>query len=527
MIKRSKLLTALICIILSVICVFGVVFTGCAEYNPPENNGGGNTVIDDPDDPENPSDENTNDFTVQLLIKPSSKADWQNFTYEYYEGSDGNNGVHEQSWIKWETIRVQWTNLETGARHFSTLNEDGKATCAGLDGDYKVTIINVPTGFTYDPNINYADNISKETKIDLYKIQKVISVQTLKYISAEIYYEVNVVESTGAYRAVLENKEDKIMFAYHPRSQGTYSLTSLVDVTANKINPKLAVYGGMLGTHIAEKIATKDDGGSENTYTKNIYWEYNISVDETKGSNAFFFELSSTSVDGDNSYPITVDFLIQRDGDYTRTDLSTTVEPTEDFSKTPAKPEGTFTWAALNTVTDGLIVSSKKVILNTEPGRLASYLQAGATFEMGEQATLNDGYYYFYTYNEATNTYTLTDRLYAVVNKANDVFDLGNSQLWSVRYLQDSENSSLFYNYTQFLSIYQEHCNSDGAYPVNEELAKFLQNFCVHNRLFNDGNGAAETVRVTYTDANGVTHTGGFNADEKGMWLISCGYYQQ
>ncbi|MGN0807878.1 MAG: hypothetical protein ACI4MN_05490 [Candidatus Coproplasma sp.] len=513
MIKRKRFLTALICIILSLICAFGFAFSGCGEYKPPENGSDVPVLPDDPDEPDEPVDENENDFTVQLTIK-NGKV-WQNFTYDFYEASDDRNGVHEQGWIKWENIRVQWTNIDTGARHYGTLNSDGKAVYAGLDGDYKVTLTNMPTGFTYEPNINYADNISKHIEIIIYKIGSTSGVKTLYNLSDHsISYKAYLIKTTGVYRAVLENQDDRVMFAFSTDKQGTYSLTSLVDVTANMINPKLTVYMGQLsGGFVTDAFASKDDGGSENTYTKNIYWEYNISADETKGGNALIFELYSTSRDGNASYPLTVDFLLQRDGDYTRTDLSTTVQVTEDFEKTPPQPEGTFTWAKDNPVTVDNLVNSKTVILNTEEGRDADYLKSGATVEMGVQATEDDGYYYFFTYNEETNTYTLTDRVYAVVNKANDVFDLLNTQNWPVRYLLDCEDSSKAYNYTSFLATYQEHCNDDGAYPVNAELAKFLQDFCTTKKIFNDGTGDAEVL--------------GYNADEKGMWLISCGYYQQ
>ncbi|MGN1104289.1 MAG: hypothetical protein ACI4QI_05370 [Candidatus Coproplasma sp.] len=531
MIKRSKFLSALLCIILSLVCAFGLIFAGCGEYKPPENNG--DNPVDpvdpvDPDNPDDPVDENANDFTVQLMVKSNSSSVWEKFTNEYYEASDGKE-VHEQGWIKWETIRVQWTNVETGARHYANLNKDGKAVCAGLDGDYKVTLTSLPTGFTYEPNINYTDNISKHIEVDIYQLQKESSTRTIYSLSDHsIKYTLHLLKNTGAYRTVLYSRDDKVMFAFQSKKQGTFSLTTLVDVTENKINPKLTKYNGNLsGNYVTNPSEYKDDGGSENTYTKNIYWEYNISADEI-GGNAFFFELSSTSIDGNDSYPITVDFLLQRDGDFTRTEYVTTpVKVTEDFTKTPAQPEGTFTWAARNSVTDGLVLSSKKVILNTETGRLADYLKMGATVEMGTQATLNDGYYYFFTYNEATNTYTLTDRLYAVIGKENEILDISDSSSWNFRYLQDCDEPTKFNNYLEFADIYKEHCNEDGAYPVNAELAKFLQDFCITKQVFNDGNGLAETVSLTYTDANGVTVTSGYSADEKGMWLFSCGYYKQ
>ncbi|MGN0812291.1 MAG: hypothetical protein ACI4MQ_02125 [Candidatus Coproplasma sp.] len=699
MIKLKKFLTAFICVILSLICAFGVAFSGCAEYKPPEDNGGNTPVVpDDPDDPEEPVDENVNDFSVQLVVK--NNKTWQNFTYDYYEASDNRGGAHEQGWIKWDSIRIQWTNVETNARHYAALNSDGKAVCPGLDGDYKVTIFNVPTGFTYEPNVNYADNISKKIEIIVYKIQTYSSIQTLHNVSDHsIMYEVHVVKNTGVYRAVLENKDDKVMYAFQTNKQGTYSLTSLVDVTENKINPKLTVYSGILGNYVTNALASKDDGGSENSYTKNIYWEYKISANETKGSNALFFELYSTSVDGNASYPLTVDFLIQRDGDFTRQEYDTSpVKVTEDFTKTPPTPEGTATEAAdspntgtkwcdssavilnsesgilsfksknnvygskfvrreeltdqiiLNTAegiagfkenylqrfsdkdgvdvivnTDGVTANdgnyyyysysyaegelrdefnevigktktytftltdkysfeilmntaegieefktkvnnqdakvvrkeilNHEVVLNTPQG-IASFRQAvgenatvswgnvprndgnyyyvvydetGDTYTMtekfevydgqnryftynastdtyvvGERYYSTDGYYYFYEYEEATDTYILTDRLYAVIDAAvNSLVNLTDTNI-NYRFLNGK-------NYFEFINTYRAYCNSDGAYPVNEELAQMLKNYCLSTNMFNDGYGQAESA--------------GYNADEDGMWLLACKYY--
>lgn len=372
MIKRTRFLTALICIILSIVCAFGMIFTGCGEYKPPENQGDTPVTPDypeNPDDPENPEEVVSTDFSVQLVVK--NNKTWQNFTYDFYDASDNKNGVHSQDWIKWESIRIQWTNVETGARHFGTLNNDGKATCAGLDGDYKVTIFNVPTGFTYEPNINYADNLTKNIEIIVYKIQKTSGTKVLFNLSDHsISYKALMIKNTGVYRAVLEDKDDKIMYAFQTSKQGVYSLTTLADITENKINPKLTVYSGNTsGGFVTDALGSKDDGGSANTYTKNIYWEYRISADETKGGNALFFELYSTSLDGNSSYPLTVDFLIQRDGDFTRTEYDTTPVPvTEDFSKTPPTPTGTPTNAFDSPNTGTKWCDSTAVILNSESG---------------------------------------------------------------------------------------------------------------------------------------------------------------
>lgn len=61
---------------------------------------------------------------------------------------------------------------------------------------------------------------------------------------------------------------------------------------------------------------------------------------------------------------------------------------------------------------------------------------------------------------------------------------------------------------------YNDYVNGDGVVPVTQELKDFLQKYSVNQRLFNDGNGYAETS---------VTPT--FDAGEYDQWLFACGYY--
>lgn len=505
MIKRKKFLCALICVILSV-CTFAcVAFSGCAEYTPPQTPAPEPSIPESPSNPETPSNpEEEQGFSVQLIVNNNKL--WQNFTKDFYEASDGNGGVHEAGWVNWANIKVQWIDVQTGERFIAPINEQGKAVYADLDGDFKVTLTSVPTGFTYEPNLHSADNITKGIEITLYKIQTPGSKLTLwnGYDHTE-YAGVRRINSTGAYRVTLSSNQDRMMFAFSAGKQGTYSFTTLVDVSQNKINPKLSLYRGNLASKAIYYWQDKDDGGAENTYTKNVSWQYYLAASEASGNNAFIFELYSSSIDGNASYPLVVDFLIQRDGDYTKDTYTTTpVEVTEDFTKTPAKPSGTFTWAARNPATEGLLLDSSKVILNTEKGR------ENKTVLMGEQATENDGYYYFYSYDQATKTYTLTDRLYAAVNTANEIVDFTNP-LMNFRYLQG-------HDYREFVKTYKAYCNSEGAYPVNEELALFLQRYSLEQRLFNDGYGLAETTEVD----------GGYYAsDEDSMWMFACGYYKK
>jgi len=63
-------------------------------------------------------------------------------------------------------------------------------------------------------------------------------------------------------------------------------------------------------------------------------------------------------------------------------------------------------------------------------------------------------------------------------------------------------------------SGYASYCNSDGCYPVTQELKDFLQKYSVSQLLFRDGQGFVETSKVISVFAT-----------EDDQWLFACGYY--
>lgn len=608
--KRTNLFKTFFCIIFSLLLAF-CCFAGCTEYKPPENTGDPDAPVlpSDPDDPDAPVEpEDTDKFTVQLIIKPQSNRPWINFTKAYYNSANSN----VKSPVQWDSLQVQWLNKRTGERHYSYLDDEGKAECTGLDGDYQVTLVFLPTGFTYEPNTQTADNFDKNIDVPLYKVQSIGKEYQYQY---EYYYY--KLGSTGAYSVTLNSSADRPLFQYTPPEQGTYSFRTLVDVSADLVNPKLnmrtgnSAYISMIPENQLPSDQRQDGGGAEGTYTKNVYWQYSIAASYI--GNCFYFELYSETRDEAKGYPITVYFLIERDGDYSDPmDDITEVTVTEDFSKTPETPEGTFTYTynrpgVSNSKLDQTAVmlnttvgrkGKKLVMLNTDEGRNGRevlmlnteegrgdknvnmgdnatlddgkyykfeydsvtdvytltdeavknteanidditdsvVIGANVTYNDGEyyyftyddengmynltekvtgkiaagglalggQASYNDGYYYYYEYDEDKSIYTLTDRVYAKLNAANAVMDFSDSEHVRVNNVEG-------YNYTKFLADYQDHCNAQGCYPVNEELMLFLQRYAVSQRLFNDGNGYAEML--------------GLNSDEYSMWMFSCGYY--
>ena len=92
-------------------------------------------------------------------------------------------------------------------------NERGIATIEGLDGNYFVTLKNIPDGYTYNPNpynmetdtYGYeVSNDNSETTIELYKIGTTKGAGSTEYNRT-------VMTRTGVYRATLTGNEHKIL----------------------------------------------------------------------------------------------------------------------------------------------------------------------------------------------------------------------------------------------------------------------------------------------------------------------------
>ena len=488
MAKRIKNLIALL--VLPVL-IFAVAFAGCGEYVPPTggngsvtdpgNQGGSNKPGDtgNPDDPENPgTSDDPNDpgepdpfdgnFGVRLVLVNKNAVE-RNFTSEICK----------------DVVKMvaQWTDKETGDIFRSPFDERGIAINASLDGDYTVSILNIPKGYTYETNIYTANNYEKQLNVILYELGTLGSKKRLGDYS---YYKLN---NTGVYRTELTSEDDKVMFQFAPTRQGVYSFLTLVDITANEINPLVDVHNGNIAWINPNPMITVDGGrgvGMENSYTKNAYWSYDLTTDEV--GNVFYFVLYSTCINVD-AYPLTVDFIVQRDGDFHRRYTSSTaVEVTEDFSKTPTTPKGKFTYCA----------------------------NRGGTLKMLDQSLVKlnpeDGYYYYY--DEVTGEFNEHNRLYARITSGNEVSDegfTGEHVIGLLNYLVGYDRSDPKY-YTSFIKTYASHVNGDGCYPVNEELKTFLQIFAVSQAYFLDGKGLAELFAR-------------YNADEDSQWMYACGFY--
>lgn len=475
----AKMFKRFISLLALLVLTMAFVFAGCATYVPPT---GGPTTDDKPGEGQGDTDKPTkptpseDGFSVQLMLVDRD-ANKTPFTSQVYKDV-----------VKME---AQWTDLDTRQVYSAKFDENGFAQYPSLDGDYTVNILNVPENYIYDVNGYSADNNYKEITVSMYEIG-ILGQQFNNLDTPVPYYKLT---KTGVYRTVLESKNDMVLFQFQPSGDGKYSFTTLVDVTANEINPKIDIHGGSITWMNPSPMERKDGGGVENSYTKNVYWEITLASNEVGG--VFWFMLYSESRNED-AYPLTVDFMLQRNGDFeNRYPLSTPVEVTEDFTKTPETPVGSFRYCATRGGAYKLLDQSK-VKLNPD-----------------------DGYYYYF--DKVTNEYK--EMLYAKIAQPTEVtFDpdeyssnihngsfIDERLLMMLTYIVGYDNSNPM-NYVTFVQTYAEHCNADGCYPVNKEIKDFLQSFAVSRRYFNDGNGEAEFFA-------------GYNSDEESQWMYACGFY--
>lgn len=505
---RRKGILKILFVALAVL-LLAVFFAGCGEYKPPENTGGNPPVTpggDEPDPPDDPDGPGENDFTATLT---------------HYDGSPFSSDDYPLI----TRLQAQWTEITDGRAEVyrAYFNEEGVANVGELDGDFNVTLVfteEFSELYTYDPNPAReerrdelkATNRKKGVSIPLYRLNSLGEKGTIRLLGSNEVVDYYVLNQTGAYKYELKSRDDNQFFAYSPQESGEYSFMTLMDITADEVNPKIDMYAGHVGNFLNYVGEAEDIGGAAGNYTHNVWLKYQLPPESTGGGSCMAFNLYSESEKPD-AYPLTICFLFELDGQYSSPVIESVPVPvTEDFTKTPDTPEGTFTFIGArdpvtNTVNRQHILDQRKVKYN-------------------DPANGGDGYYYYLNpangdfFREEDGTVSAQYRVYAAITQSNPVHDMfTNGQLARGLYWVTDSESGTYKNYYDFIAGrngYGSNCNEDGAYPVNRELKQFLQNYAVSQRLFNDGNGFAE-----YTNNGGP----GYNSDEDSQWLYVCGVY--
>lgn len=478
------------------------VYTPPIQSNP---NGGTGTNVNKPgdEDKDNPgsSDEGLT-YSVQLMC----------------EG---------KPYLPQQLIRAQWIAEDGNSVVTEAFNTLGKATATGLDGEYRVSLSNVPDDFTYNPNGNYADNNKKDITIELLPIISTTGSGVGLYESEGCIK----LTRTGTYRAHIVGKgegplgeagstrvtfKNAVYYQYTPTSAGKYTIQSWCDTTVNEVNPKIArYYGQSTGKYLyteEHKDGVYDDGGDSSDYTKNFKLE--IEIGENGIGNSWTFGVMA---DTKGEYPVDVDFTISYEGEY-------------------VSPE---------TRVENIIAQGPFLRKDGDGVFHYFYNENGGIFD-GSKVKLNPADNFYHRYNPETGEYG--ELVYCVLTQDSLWFrNNGHGVGFLYHYywdqhielrgydlrigIGDINNKEKFYekDYFSFMATYagytetpgsdprvasytrNEYCNKDGAHPVNEELKTFLYEFAVQQGLFKDGQGDCEAL--------------GMNSSEEDQWMFCCGYY--
>ena len=451
--------------------------------------------------------------------------------------------------------------------HTAKFDENGVARVDGLDGDYRVTLSDVPNEYTYNPNANIATNDKRNITIELYTLNRLTGGGTGIY---DCYH----FAKTGVYCAVINSPDDAIYFQYAPDRSGTYSIESWMDVTADNVNPYVDVYGG--SSQYKYFIKTTNDGGPMGSYTINFVHNVQIADQNISSGGQAVYTFAVKAETKNNQYPITITFAVKRDGG---------------FELPPSGGAAGSYMAPINFDFSDFKVSDHEY--GAEYGLYYPTYQLGTNtrvfdednYKIWEKSKGGDGFYHVYDevkyaqtggygpilYAAITSTTRFIDKPIAYieyVNQSAASLETQNAALsiGGVNYKHFIEGYTLLSTYgkinggTYYCSSdctchkydasdpdsalgwacttecqnctkncrrcpaeligvegYASYANSDGLVPVTEELKDFLYAFASKQQYFYDGKG--------YLD--GSAWDGWYYQAPGGSeWLFACCYYE-
>ena len=521
----------LICVLLCLATLLSL--TACGEYVEGSTATRDTLVNINPDDVD-PDAQDTS--TVTLMLNGMPIAENPGFYMLYLEME----------------IYCQWFDGHTMV--VSKFDEQGVAVATGLDGDYSVTLSDVPGDYTYNINGHMTTNDNRRIELDLYRILYGDGPGT-----DWAYPYVKEFSDQGVYEITIDSPDQVVMCRFAPGVSGIYTIESWVSVAEDNINPQYDYWYGSVAW--AQYGYTVDDGGAEGTYTKNF--KDVRTVDEDEIGNVFIFGIHATAKDG--QYPITVQVAVLKTG-----------EMSDRYSKTYMVPQEVLRYAKVGA---GEFVNYWQLQSN------GTYLLDDTKCKLWSVEDGGDGYYHIYDEELYAAHGGWGPTLYAQIVASGidpvtmECIGTGATimgySLDRIEWMGNGNNmltvveNGMYFSYKQFIegfgslsSIhngwegsnycvnncpchkddpapitwacqsfcetchslctqvlpelygapgYADAVNADGLYPVTEELKHFLQIFAECQNLFCDGTGDAEAK--------------GLASDQDSMWLWAVGYY--
>lgn len=509
--KIKKILFGLI----APLSVFALVLSGCGVYSdavesPGSSAGSGGSSSSG-------SSTSSGGYTSTVSIVTAEEDEDGETVYVPYTDTDG--------------ITAQWMSLNVSSVQTAEFNSSHYASLSGLDGEYQVTISGLDDDYSYNTNAYSVSNDSRKVVIVIYEVTIPRATSSKQGTSLSYAYSIS---DMGIYRATIASADDAVWFKFSPTQSGSFSLTSWENAAEDLVDPVLTAYFGSSAWVNMNNAVTVDTGGTSGIFTTNFLYQTNFSSDMVGGT--CVFTISARSYTG--NYPVTVDFCLAYDGDYVVSTVDERViVPEEEFEQAPeGNGELTLVYAETG-YSDGVsyaVLDEDLVGLNQE-----------------------DGYYHLLDENGQPNG----PLLYAYISSASPIYgtaiinveDSGNNNLTVYADSNDRRDYALMLQgydlaYSKWLSSvkannpnlsdaeieanrtpgdgsylgyedvkgYNDYVNSDGMYPVTEELKEFFQLFAEAQLLFMDGNGWVEGQVF-----NGYH----YDAYDDSMWLFACAYY--
>lgn len=474
-----------------------IVFcAGCGTFTPPIVTEGNNSSGGSQEKPGDNTGEDDpgltgNEFTVSL------------------KNEDGSNFYVLES----DNIKAVWKGQ--GETHSVKFSGNGVAVARGLDGSYEVSLIDLPEGYTYDPNADYlVNNYKKSVTVVLMRILSAEGEGTAFFKGGKnLAKQINGI---GTYRAVISEPGQKIYYQFSP-SPGKYSIQSWVSVQENEVDPVFTHYISSSSAYVDQSNHTDyPDGGKCGTFTKNFKFELDR-ADSEDGTWGFRI---SANVKAEHPYPVYIDFTITRGGDSDRN--TKTVEAKGPFADMAANAQ------QIATETQG---NNWHYIYEGERNNLLD----GAKVALNE----SDGFYHVLK-PDGNGGWEMGPLLYVTLTRKCSLVFTGNYGFAEGIESESADKPFSFLcgdlfkdgyrNYDKFLKEYIKHTSftaakpgSTNAYkyrgyhPVNQEIKDFLEDYALHRTnkepLFDDGSGEAEKSSYKLTSG------------PDGVWLFTCGYF--
>lgn len=437
--------------------------------------------------------------------------------------------------------------------HTAKFDKNGVARIDGLDGDYKVTLSEVPNEYTYNPNGNVATNDKRSIEVNLYTLNRLAGGGTG-------LYDCYSFSKTGVYCATITDPSDAIYFQYAPDGMGTYSIESWVDVTADNINPYVDVYIGSTAWKAYER--TIDDGGPIGSYTINFVHEVSIAKENISaggGQAVYTFVIKAESKN--NKYPISITFAVKRDGDFELPSYG--INAMGSASKGMITPTYDFTDYDVN---DHEYGSDYKLVMPEYQYSGSTYVFDESRYKLWKKSDGGDDFYHVYDELKYADTDGYGPILYAYITVKNRFIDkaftqveydnkgdIVNNVLGAYKHLIEGvtktgkqggyycvgtclchTNSTEIWACTSDCTTcsmqcspckeellefegYQAYVNSQGMVPVTKDIKNFLLAYCQKQTFFYDGKGTLENQRIDGKYFQAVGDSG---------WLFGCAYYE-